>query len=146
MESDMTIDLELETIYTGYIAAALRAEQALGPFDGLFGLGKKLSDDPCHRTFYHELEVLLTRFAATSPESGAVRQALSRIYEAPDKEAGLPKSVYWGMVAAQGLTLSLIPFLSADDAAGLLAVCRQAVCFKDPFPAQKQVLKELKRR
>lgn len=145
MESDMTIDTELETIYSDYVSAALLAEKSLGPFDGIFGLGKKLADDPCHQTFYQELEKLLTRFADASPESGAVRQALSRICEAPDK-GKLPKSVYWGMVAAQGLTLPLIPFLSAEDAAGLLAVCRQTVCFKNPFPAQKQVLTELQKR
>ena len=146
MGSGMMIDQELETLYTGYIAAARRAEKGLRPFDGLFGLGKKLSDDPCHQTFYQELETLLARFAKASPESGAVRRALTRIYEAPEKEEALPKSVYWGMVAAQGLTLPLIPFLSTEDAAGLLAVCRQTACFKKPFPAQKKVLIELNRQ
>ena len=142
----MMIDQELETLYNGYIAAARRAEKGLRPFDGMFGLGKKLADDPCHQTFYHEMETLLARFAEASPESGAVRRALTRIYEAPEKEEELPKSVYWGMVAAQGLTIPLIPFLSREDATGLLEVCRRLGSFRRPFPAQKKVLTELNRQ
>ncbi|MBR0172475.1 MAG: hypothetical protein IJQ21_06755 [Lachnospiraceae bacterium] len=141
----MTTGQELETLYQDYLAAAQRAEQARRPFDGIFGFGKKASDDPCHEDFYRQLEALLERFAESRPESGTVKGVLSRICEAPDGD-GIPKSAYWVLIAAQGLTLKLVPFLSAEDAGAVLETCRKTACFRNPLPAQKEVLRALNRQ
>lgn len=141
----MTTGQELETLYQDYLAAAQRAEQARRPFDGIFGFGKKASDDPCHEDFCRQLEALLKRLAETSPDSGTAKRVLQYICDAPDS-GETSKSTYWVLVAAQSTMPALIPFLSAEDAGSLLDACRQAPCFKNPLPVQKQVLDELDRQ
>ena len=136
---------ELESLYDAYLAEAERVERERKPADGLFGIGKKPSDDPCHDRFVAELEAFLKAFAASEPDSGTARQALAYIYEAPQKHRE-PDSAYWMLLAVHGMTLPLIGRLDAPDAAALREEYTKRYPRRERFPAQKQVLSALKKQ
>ena len=139
----MNID-SLEELYESYYAKALKVEQDRKPGEGIFGIGKKPADDPCHDRFVADLKDWLETFSETEPDSAAVREVLSLIYMAPKKYPE-PKSAYWMLVAVQGLTIDLIPRLTAEDAAALDAEFSTAYKRWERLPAQKQILDELNR-
>ncbi len=135
---------ELRNLYDAYIEEALRVEQAHKPTDGLFGFGKKTSDDPCHDRFASDLEQRLSNFASNMPESASVRCVLSFIYTAHiDRKE--PRSAYWMLIAVHGLTLPLIPLLSKEDAGTLLEEYSTVFPRRERFPAQKKLIAELKK-
>lgn len=154
MNNDVTDELEqngtpigIETIgaiYRDYLKQVTELEAERKPGDGLFGMGKKLSDDPCHDSFAGKLEAALNELAKQGSASKQVREVLSFIYRMPleNKE---PVSAYWMLGAVHGLTLDLIKLLDAQDAAQLRK--EYAGYFKrhERLPVQQQVYKELGR-
>ena len=134
----------LQELYETYYAEALKVEKERKPGEGIFGIGKKPADDPCHDRFVADLKDWLETFSETEPDSAAVREVLSLIYLAPKKYPE-PKSAYWMLVAVQGLTIELIPRLTAEDAAALDAEFRAAYKRWERLPAQKQILNALNR-
>ncbi len=135
---------ELGSLYDAYLEKAEQAEQKQGPFDGLFGLGKKASDDPCHDRFAEDVNRWLTAFRESQPDSASVREVLSVVYHAP-KESPEPLSAYWMMTAVQGLTRELIPLLSSADAGALAEDFAAAYSRRERMPVQKQILDALKK-
>ena len=140
----MTGLAEIRSLYQEYLDAAERVERERKPGDGLFGLGKKPSDDPCHERFTTALETALRDFAAPGPDSRQVREVLAHIYEAP-VEHREPASAYWMLNAVHGFTLELIERLSTEDAAALLARYAEAFPRRERLPVQQQVYTALKR-
>ena len=67
-------------IYLQYAADADAAERRHSPADGLFGLGKRAADDPCHTACLESLSAALTAFRQENPDSAAVREVLACIY------------------------------------------------------------------
>ena len=68
----MTGFLEIRTLYEAYLEKAMDVELKHNPADGIFGFGRKTSDDPCHEKFAEDLKAALKDFAA-----GAFRLHLS---------------------------------------------------------------------
>ena len=130
-------------LYLQYYADADAAVKKCGPADGLFGLGKKAADDPCHTAFFEALEKALAQFRQEEPDSGAVRALLSFIYEAPDTHRE-PVSAYWMLIAAHGLTAGLIGSLCREDAAALYDDYRSRYRRWERLPVQKDILQMLK--
>ena len=135
---------EIRSLYQEYLDGAERAEREHRPGDGLFGLGKKPSDDPCHERFSNALETALRDFAARGPDSPQIREVLSHIYRAP-VEHRKPMSAYWMLNAVHGFTLDLIGRLNADDAAALFASYAKSFSRRERLPVQQQVYAALKR-
>ena len=124
-------DTAILKIYDSYFEKALAAEKNRKPTDGMFGIGKKPGDDPCH-----------TEFAASAPDSAAVSELLAYMYGIP-KEHQDPKSVYWMLIAVHGLTAELIPRLGRDEAAVLYREYGAAYRRWERLPVQQQVYRAL---
>lgn len=135
---------EIRALYEAYLDEAARVERERKPGEGLFGLGKKPSDDPCHERFASALEKALQDFAALGPDSPQVREALAHVYRAP-VEHKEPLSAYWMLCAVHGFTLELIGRLDAADAAALLASYAKDFRRWERLPVQQQVYAALKR-
>lgn len=133
---------QLTALYESYLDEALKVELARKPGEGIFGIGKKPSDDPCHDRFTENLKKLLEDFRAGGPESGEVLEALRYIYRAP-KEHPEPKTAYWLLIAVQSLTLGLIPRLSESDARSLVGEFGGLYKRWERLPVQKQILDAL---
>ena len=135
----------LQELYNDYLEKALQVERNRRPGEGLFGIGKKPSDDPCHQRFLENLKDWLDRFSGEEPDSASIREVLAWIYRAP-KENPEPNSAYWMMIAAQSLTTALIPRLNAADAAAIGADFAAAYKRWERMPVQTQILNALKNR
>ena len=135
---------EIRSLYQEYLEQAERVERDRRPGDGLFGVGKKPSDDPCHDRFASALETALRDFAALEPDSPRIREVLSHIYRAP-AEHREPMSAYWMLCAVHGFTLELIGRLNAGDAAALLSRYAEDFPRWERLPVQRQVYAALKR-
>ncbi len=132
----------LQKLYDDYLDKAFTVERNRKPGEGIFGIGKKPSDDPCHVRFLEDLKDWLERFAGEEPDSSSVRDVLTLIYRAP-KENPEPMSAYWMLIAAQGPTAPLIPRLSGADAAALNAEFAAAYKRWERMPVQNEILKAL---
>ena len=135
---------EIEELYSSYITKAEKVMQNMKPSDGLFGIGKKASDDPCHDEFADSLEKLLTDYENTAPASEEVREVLRYIYNEPVKHED-NKNIYWMMNAVHGLTQGLIRFMSADDASVIWLEYKENYPKSKRLPVQKQIEKLLEK-
>lgn len=132
----------IRKIYDSYFEKALAAEQNRKPTDGMFGIGKKPGDDPCHAEFAAELEAALNTYKEESPASAEVRELLDFMYQLP-KSHEEPKSIYWMLIAVHGLTAILIPLLGQSDAAALRKSYAAAYKRWERLPVQQKVLRAL---
>ena len=128
---------------SGYIAEAERLEREKKPTDGLFGMGSKPADDPCHDRFAADLEAVINDIAAQGAASSDAREMLSFIYSLASEHRE-PVSIYWMLCAVHGLTMPLIGLLDAEDAAALSR--DYAFMFRrwERLPVQNNVYKTLR--
>ena len=133
---------ELRCLYGEYLIEAHRVEANHNPLDGVWGFGRKSSDDPCHSRFAEDLEALLKAAAVEGIESAGLREMLAYIYRAP-KENREPLAVYWMLMAVHGLTLELAGQLRREDAEALWNEYRTAYPRRERLSPQKKVLSAL---
>lgn len=133
---------ELRRLYEEYIVEAREARAKLKYFEGVFGFGRKSSDDPCHSRFMEAFEELMNAVAAEGLDSAELREMLAYIYRAP-AENREPQAVYWMFMAVHGLTLELAGQLSREDAEALWSEYRKVYPRWERLPAQKKVLSAL---
>ena len=100
----------LQGLYDEYLEKAITVERNRRPGEGIFGFGKKPSDDPCHARFLEDLKDWLEAFRGGEPDSGEAREVLTLIYRAA-KENPEPPSAYWVLIAAQSLMQELMHLL-----------------------------------
>lgn len=133
---------DIQALYQAYLEQAKRVEQERKPGEGLFGIGKKPADDPCHERFASELEAMLKTFAGQEPDSAQIREVLLFIYEAPIAHRE-PASAFWMLYAVHLYTLSLIDALDQQDASSLLAKYKKWFPRWQRLPPQNKVLSAL---
>ena len=104
--------------YRQYEETVEELERKRKPGEGVFGLKGGPADNPCHDRFAEELRACFADFAARRPESAEAREVLALAYAEPVAYRG-PRCAYWMLIAVQGLTKELIPFLSPEDADAL---------------------------
>ena len=136
---------EVKKLYEEYIAEAEKLERDRKPTDGLFGMGKKTSDDPCHERFANELEAVLKSMTDSKPEPEKVYEVLDYIYRMPDEHKE-PITVYWMLNAVHALTIDLIALLDKNYAEKLYTQYRKAIPRWKRLPVQKKVCSELDKR
>ena len=134
---------EIQALYRSYTDKVIALELSRKPTDGLFGMGPKISDDPCHDDFTKQLEALLARFAESSPAPSEVREVLRYIYRYPAEHSD-PVSVYWMTTGVHGLTLGAVKLLDAESAAELREEYISAYPKLRQLPVQKKVCRALK--
>ena len=91
-----------------------------------------------------ELEELLKEYCAASPASGETAALLRFLFTAPDAHRE-PKSLYWMLIAVQGLGMQAAQFLNQADAAALAEEYAERYPRRERLPVQKQMLKTLER-
>ena len=136
---------EIKQICSDYIAAAEKVENERKPADGLFGMGKKPADDPCHDRFAEKLGDALKEIASCCSGSSEAKEILSYLYRLP-KEHTEPVSIFWMLNAVHGLTLPLIDCLSHEDAVYLRKQYTSDYKRWERLPVQEDVVKALKAR
>ena len=102
------------------------------------------ADNPCHDRFAEELRGCFAEFAAGQPDSAQVRQVLDFVYTEPVIYRG-PRCAYWMLLAVQGLTKELIPYLSPADADTLAERFEADYRPCDRLPAQNELLAALRK-
>ena len=136
---------EIKALYEEYIAEAIKAELEHKPTDGLFGMGKKVSDDPCHDRFTVKLEAMLKEFDESAPDSAEVCEVLGYIYMM-SYEHKEPVCVYWLLNAVHGLTIGLVERLNREDAETLYEQYRSMLPRWKRLPVQKKLFAELDKK
>ncbi len=135
----------VEKLYNDYIRKAEELEKNRKIGDGLFGLTPGPADDPCHERFTQELEELLKACAESSPGSETAAEILRFQFAAPQAHEEV-KSLYWMLIAVQGLGGALMGCLSPVEAASLAAEYGALYPRRLRLPVQKQLLKSLERK
>lgn len=136
---------QLIELYEAYFEQVRAAEKRLKPADGLFGMGEKLSNAPCHDAFWKALQAFLEGMDVKE-DPGQAGQALDFIYRAPFSYPDVHQSVYWMLLAVQGLTQPVIAYLRPEDAQALYLWYQKAYPRRERLPVQNQVLEALKRQ
>ena len=136
---------QLIGLYEAYIEQVRAAEKRLKPADGLFGMGERLANAPCHDAFWEALRAFLEGTDVKS-DPGQAYQALDFIYRAPFAYPDVHPSVYWMLLAVQGLTQPVIACLRPEDAQALYLWYQKAYPRRERLPVQNQVLAALKRQ
>ena len=136
---------QLTLLYEAYFEEVRAAEKRLKPADGLFGMGERLANAPCHDAFWKALRAFLEGMDVKEAP-GQVGQALDFIYRAPFAYPDVHPSVYWMLLAVQGLTQPVIACLRPEDAQALYRWYQKAYPRRERLPVQNQVLEALKRQ
>ena len=136
---------QLTLLYEAYFEQVRAAEKRLKPADGLFGMGERLANAPCHDAFWKALRAFLEGMDVKEAP-GQVGQALDFIYRAPFAYPDVHPSVYWMLLAVQGLTQPVITHLRPEDAQALYLWYQKAYPRRERLPVQNQVLEALKRQ
>lgn len=127
-------------------ASALEALDARSrPGDGLFGLGRRKGDDPCHDALDREVAALLTGLAG-DPDAVSQASGLLRLLLEAESSRSWPDHARWMLIAVQRHGQALVPLLSPTDAASLAAWYADRYPRGTRFPVQKDLLRSLRRR
>ena len=135
----------LERLYADYLKTVQELEDNRRLGEGMFGLKGGPADNPCHDRFAEALSALLADFAAEGPDSGAVREVLNWVYEAP-RRFPEPRTAKWMLIAVHGLTAPLAELLSPEDAKALYDAYSARFKRFERLPNQVELLKRLKAR
>ena len=136
---------QLVGLYEAYFEQVRAAEKRLKPADGLFGMGERLANAPCHDAFWEALRAFLDGMDVKE-DPGQAYQALDFIYRAPFAYPDVHQSVYWMLLAVHGLTQPLIARLRPEDAQAMYLWYQKAYPRRERLPVQNQVLEALKRQ
>ena len=136
---------EVRAICSEYIEKAEQLERDRKIGEGLLGIGKKPADDPCHEKFADDIEKAIEDIASEEPGSQEARDILYFMYSIPSAHEE-PKSIYWMLIAVHGVSVKLIPFLSAADAEELYKMYSKAFRRWERLPVQKKVCDLLKKQ
>ena len=139
MEERMNYSEELRKILETYRAAVAQVEKTRRPFDGLLGMGRKPSDDPCHMQMDQGVEALMQEAAGADAAADEVVSALIRAA----KEYEGPEYARFALIAAQRHGIGLIPRMSAGGRKELKAWFDKAYPKRTRFPMQKKIAEEL---
>ena len=138
----MTLNEEYRSIQEEYARAVeetLHKKRGLG---GLFGIGMRLSDEPCHKELDGKIEALCRR-AAEEGEPAELRELTERILHAQSEWDGAQVADLM-LAAIQRHALPLIPRLRAEERAALGAWYEKQYPRRTRLPVQDQILKALK--
>ncbi len=114
-DADVEVPATLRTLYENYFLAVEEAERNCKPTDGLFGMGQKAADAPCHGYFEEDLTAWVKDFAEQRPSSEVVCSVMRYMFTVPQEHQD-SKVAYWMLLAVQGATIELVPYLSVQDA------------------------------
>ncbi len=133
---------ELREILREYAEAVERVEGSRRPFDGVLGLGRRPSDDPCHGVLEEKTAALMQRAAETAMSPADTDALVSALLRAGKTCAG-PEYARLALIAAQRHALPLIAGMSPEGRRELLAWYEASYPKRERFPVQKKLLEAL---
>ncbi len=142
---------ELREILAEYDKSVEELEKNKKPFDGIFGMGRRPADDPCHDLMDRKVEELTRRAAGEIPsEEGETRIAdtaeTDALVRALFSAAGAYRGpVYAGMtlVAIQRHGMRLIPRMSGEAKSTLAGWYAKEYPKRRRFPMQEEICRLL---
>ena len=134
---------EVISVYEAYLDEFHRLEQNRRPMEGAFGIGNGPQSYPCHEKFAQDLDRTLRDLSAQTPSSEQVSQVLRYIYCTAPVRWESETTVYWMMVAVQGLTGRLIERLDASSAKALCGEYRHLYPRYQRLPVQNRIFSAL---
>ena len=134
----------LEQALLDYRQDLENCERRRKPMDGLFGLGYRIQDDPCHTHLDERIKQATDGICAAEPAPEDAERAV-RMLLCIDAQAW-PESGRLMLRAIQRHILPLIPLLPPDAAAALLREYAGRYKRWDRLPVQQQICKALKAR
>ena len=134
----MTSFSDIKAVYEEYFAKVMQLENDRKPTDGLFGIGNKPADDPCHDKFSEDIKAALEDFIEGKPGSRQVSEVMEHILRYP-AEHREPVSAFWMLCAVQSHAEILVPMLSAEDAGSLQKTYGKLFPRWDRLPVQQKL-------
>ena len=134
-----------QEILASYASALQALETRSHPGDGLFGLGRKKGDDPCHEAMDQAVSSLLTSLAG-DPEAVSQVPAVLRLLLEAESVSPWPEHARWMLIAIQRHGQLLVPLLSPADASALAVWYAGRYSRSQRFPVQRDLLRALQRR
>ena len=135
----------LDRAFTDYRRELEECQRKSKPTDGLLGFGHSIKDDACHERFDERLKAAVDALCAAKPSPGEARRAAERLLSPRDGQ-DWPLSAQWMLRAAERHALTLIPYLSREDAEAFFLAYKERYRPWDRLPAQKSVFRALKER
>lgn len=121
-----------------------KCQRKLRPTDGLLGFGHGLKDDACHERFDERIQQAVGELSASSLTPAQAESVLRTLLLRDDVETW-PLAAQWMLVAIQRHALPLIPLLNQEQAAGLAVSYEKRWPRHTRLPAQRDILKALKK-
>lgn len=112
--------------------------------DGLFGLGYRIQDDPCHDRLDQQVKQAVDAICAAGPAPADAERAVRLLLR--DDAQTWPEAARLMLRAIQRHSLPLIPLLPPAAAAALLREYAARYKRWDRLPVQQQVYLALKAR
>lgn len=144
-DADVEAPATLLTLYENYFLAVEEAERNCKPTDGLFGMGQKAADAPCHGYFEEDLTAWVKDFAEQNPSSEAVCGVMRYMYTVPQEHQD-SKVAYWMLLAVQGTTIELVPYLNVQDAKKIRDFYADTYPRAQRLPMQKTLYEAIEKR
>lgn len=113
----------------------------MGGIAGVLGFGKRPGNDPGHQKFLDEMDSAIRKVVQEKPDPETAGEIMDVIFQARDVYNGCEISPYL-FAAVEGMTMDLIPLLSAEKAKELYLRYKK-LPFRLRVPAMKEILKEL---
>lgn len=133
----------IASLYEAYLDEFHRLEQKRRPMEGVFGIGNGPQNYPCHEKFAQDLERMLKDLAGQALSSEQAGQVLRYIYCTAPVRWKSENTVYWMMLAVQGLTDDLIERLDASTAKTLCEEYQRLYPRYQRLPVQNKVFSAL---
>ena len=133
----------LEQAFRDYREDVERFERNKKPAEGLFGIGRTLSDDPCHDRVDGRVGEAVAALAAARPAPAEAGRAV-RLLLQNTLSGDWPLAAQWMLRALERHCLPLVPFLDREEAGDLAREYAGRYRPYDRLPTQKQLLRALK--
>ena len=135
----------LEEAFAQYRRDVDSYERRKKPTDGLLGFGRSLQDEPCNERLDEGVAQIAAQAAAAPQLSVEDAAALIKRLLFRDDMDTWPTAAQWMLRAVERHSLPLIPHLTPAEADGILRAYTARYPRWDRLPAQKDILKALKR-
>ncbi len=133
---------ELRSVLQEYAEAVQRVEGSKRPFDGVLGLGRRPSDDPCHGVLEEKTAALMQRAEEETHAPEEYDGLVSALLRAGKAYVG-PGYARLALIAVQRHALPLIPRMSPEGRRELLTWYEASYPKRERFPTQKQLIAAL---
>lgn len=135
---------QLKDRYGRYVEEVRKVRENAPATAGLFGMGDDPRKNPCHMSFYEDVEQWVKEFLASGPDAESAYQAVCWILSAAAQHRD--QECYWFMYAAHGHCKRLIPLLTSENCGELVRFYDDSYPRRDRMPVQKEIYKLLKKR